>query len=372
MKRILFLLPKTQQGGAETQMLCLLKGIDKSQYQPYLGLLYKHPDLKNEFESIKGLEVIYFDKKGKLDISIFWHIVKFMKQKKIDIIHSFMGNYYSYIPALFTKNVIAIGGIRSVVENQYMTPLERFWEFKAQKQLINNNEFVLVSNSYKGKDLYVKKGFCEQKVKAIPNGINYKKFCSGNRKRIITEFHLKNNIVLGMVARLVSGKNHHDLIMAFQKLSENHKNIKLLIIGTGPLLQELEELSKNLSLQDRIIFTGNRKDIPDILSATDIFVFPSKFPEGWSNVIGEAMAAGVPVVSFDIGDAARIIKNGFDGFVVGQDMNKLIKVTEKLIENQSLRKRIGKKAAYKIKNKFSVEQMVKEYEHLYVHLTKNL
>lgn len=366
--KLLFILPRTHQGGAETQMLYLLQKINTAKFQIYLGLLYEDEELKSEFESLKNIKIIQFNKQNKLDISIYFKIAKFVKKNNIDIIHSFMGNHHSYLPSIISRKVKSIGGIRS--GNAYdLKTLEKFKEITFERIISYLTKYNLISNSYNSKNMYVQEGFASKKIVVIPNGIDYRKFENGNKSRIVNEFKLKNKIVLSMVGRLTETKNHVSLIKMFKNIEAKKNNVVLLIIGTGPMLSELKKLTEELKLSKKVIFTGNRKDIPDLLAATDIFVFPS-LTEGWPNAVGEAMAAGLPVVSFDVGDVKKIIKNGHNGFIVDKDINLLMAVTNKLIEHPELRKQVGKNAKNTIKNEFSLDLMVKRYEQFYTKLIK--
>jgi glycosyltransferase involved in cell wall biosynthesis len=244
---------------------------------------------------------------------------------------------------------------------------DRFEDITLGKLFVKLNDLSLVSCSYRGKEDYVKKGFPPSALYAIPNGIDYKKFTKGTKTNIIKEFNLKNKIVLGIVGRLTETKNHHTLIRMFKKLTLKYDNAILLIVGGGPAMAHLKQITVDLNLTEKVIFTGNRKDIPDLLATMDIFVFPS-LTEDWPNAVGEAMAAGLPVVSFDVGDVKKVIKNNYDGFVVGKDINKLMKVTMKLIETPALRRYIGNNAKINIKNNFSLESMVIQYEQFYIKL----
>lgn len=358
------MLPKTQQGGAETQLLYLIQGLDRNKFQVYLGLLYKDNQLKEEFESIPGITIKYFNKKSKWDALVFFRIKEFIIKNEIDIVHSFLGNHYAYIPALMCKNTVGIGSIRATAEPKHLSFIERLTEFTLPKLFQNNSKFIIIANSHKGRAIYLKQGFSCDSIKVIPNGIDYGRFSNGNRKRIINEFNLRNKLVLGMVARLVEGKNHEELIKIFKKLTEKHNNLVLLIIGSGPLMNYLKDLTKESKLNN-VVFTGNRKDIPDFLASINIFVFPSKFPEGWPNVIGEAMAAGVSIVSYPAGDIKYIIKNNYNGIITRPDSHSFMTNVTKLIKSKKRREYLGDNARKTILNNFSLPKMVKKYQDVY-------
>jgi len=367
--KILYILPSAQLGGAETQLLNILKNINRNKFQTFLGFIHKNSQLEKEFSQIKDNKIVYFDKKGKFDVLVYRKILNFIRKEKINIVHSFLGNHYSFIPCLFTKNVKAIGGIRSTCAGNDSF-IERIMRFDLLRIIFKQKEFYLISNSYKGKNIYVKKGFPSNSIYVIPNGIDINKFLNGNGKKIINEFGLENKIVLTMVARIEKEKNHEELLNVFYDLQKKFDNLRLLIIGDGPYLPELKRVTEEKKLTSKVIFTGLRKNIADFLSETDIFVFPSKYPEGWPNVVGEAMCEGVPVISYPCGDVRKIIRNGYDGIITEANEVAFKEQLIPLIKSSKYREYLGLNARKTILKKFTIPIMVKNYEKIYLKLLR--
>jgi L-malate glycosyltransferase len=366
--RILFIILKTQQGGAETQMLNLLRRMDKKKFYVHLGILYEHHQLRDEFYNIRGVNVVNFKKKDRFDFRIYFKIARFIRENKIDIVQTFIGNHHAYIPALLTRKCIAIGGIR---EQPAKNPslIERIKGFMIPRFLMRMNKFILISNSQAAKDAYLAKGFRSDKVYIIPNGIDYGLFSKGTKTKVVNEFRLKNKIVLCMVGRLVNGKNHDELIRHFKGLREDYRNAVLLLVGDGPEMASLKGIANECGESANVIFTGNRKDVPDILAATDIFVFPSQ-SEGWPNVVGEAMAAGVPVVSYPAGDIKLIIRDGYDGIIARPNMDSFMREVNDLLKDKNRMRIIGRNAGRVVKERFSIDALARNYERLYLELLK--
>ena len=105
--------------------------------------------------------------------------------------------------------------------------------------------------------------------------------------------------VLTIVARLVEGKGHEHLPFVVVSLVERYPHLRLLVVGEGPLRQDIEESFRETGVADHVTMLGNRSDIPEILAITDLFILPSR-GEGFGLAVLEAMASGVPVVAFDI------------------------------------------------------------------------
>ena len=150
------------------------------------------------------------------------------------------------------------------------------------------------------------------KCRVIYNGIDISRFrfSAEMRKRKRAELGItENEQLIGNVGRLVEQKNQELLIRAFALAYETRPSLRLAIAGDGPLAQHLHELAKELGREKEILFLGNRKDVPDLLQAFDVFVMPSK-NEGLGIAAIEAQAAGLPcVVSEAVPEEAYVTKS---------------------------------------------------------------
>lgn len=118
------------------------------------------------------------------------------------------------------------------------------------------------------------------------------------RERIRAELSLEDKLVIGHVGRFNQQKNHTYLLEIFAEIAAMRPDARLMLVGKGELEQAIKEKAESLGILDRIIFTGVRKDVPALLSAMDVFVFPS-FYEGMPNTVIEAQATGLPAVISD-------------------------------------------------------------------------
>ncbi|MAE68512.1 hypothetical protein CL635_01745 [bacterium] len=191
-----------------------------------------------------------------------------------------------------------------------------------------------------------------KKTQVIPTGIDASKYEIRN-----TKYENKNNeIVVSYVGRLESIKGVDDFLAALVPLKKDHANLKLQVVGwykdKHPLVEEYQRDVK---------FTGLRKDIPDVLGATDIFVMPSH-SEGLSNAIMEAMSSGCACVVSEVGGNTYLVQNGVSGlcFPAG-DREALRAHVARLIEDPSKRKMMGEAARKRIDEHFSWEKVGKMY-----------
>lgn len=177
-----------------------------------------------------------------------------------------------------------------------------------------------------------------------------------------------NAVVVGCVAVMREKKGHRALIQAMQELLKRPE-VFLVLVGNGePLLSQLKEYVNNLGLQDKIIFTGRRNDIPNVLAGFDLFALATE-QEASGTVFVEACAAGLPVVGTDVGGVKEMFTNGESGFLVPSgDINALAKAITTLVDNPGLRKQMGDAGMNEIRqgNKFSTSKLVSSTEHYYL------
>lgn len=139
------------------------------------------------------------------------------------------------------------------------------------------------------------------KVNFIHNGVdlNVYKYDEENRRKVRREFGIADEqLVIGHIGRFNQQKNHKFLIEVFSEVLKQKPNALLMLVGDGEKKNDIKEQIKSLGIEESVIFTGIRSDVPALLSAMDVFVFPS-FYEGMPNTVIEAQATGLPCVIAD-------------------------------------------------------------------------
>jgi GalNAc-alpha-(1->4)-GalNAc-alpha-(1->3)-diNAcBac-PP-undecaprenol alpha-1,4-N-acetyl-D-galactosaminyltransferase len=166
------------------------------------------------------------------------------------------------------------------------------------------------------------------------------------------------------VGRLGPEKGFDLLLAAFAKIAAAHPDWRLRIVGGGPLAEDLARQSRELGLQERVQFTGRVSDVFPLLAASELFVMSSRF-EGFPNALGEAMAAGLPVVSFDCPSGPRaLIRHGVDGVLVPpEDVDALANAIERLIQHPAERAALAGRAI-EVTERFSEEAIMKRWDEL--------
>lgn len=140
-----------------------------------------------------------------------------------------------------------------------------------------------------------------ERIQILNNAIDTEKFAfsSERRKEVREKLGIKNNFVIGHVGRFTYQKNHTFLLSLVKKLSITIPEIRLLLIGVGPLEEETRDLVKEYEIEEQILFLGNREDVPALMSGMDLFLLPSRF-EGLPLVLVEGQCSGLPCISSDL------------------------------------------------------------------------
>lgn len=205
-----------------------------------------------------------------------------------------------------------------------------------------------------------KKAYRRGEVHILHNALdlNLYSFDEQTRNHIRKEFSISDNVkIIGHVGRFMSQKNHSFLLDIFNEIHKQNQNTVLMLVGKGELEDKIKEKIKALNLEDSVIFTGVRSDIPALLSAMDVFVFPS-FYEGMPNTVIEAQATGLPCLIAD-----TITK---EANVTGLVRYMPLKAPEKWAKealNMVLDTRMQTKEIM-IKNGYDIENVSKEFVRL--------
>ncbi|GAJ22355.1 unnamed protein product, partial [marine sediment metagenome] len=165
--------------------------------------------------------------------------------------------------------------------------------------------------------------------------------------------------IIGNVATLEPRKGHKFLIDAFKKVIEKHKNksIKLIIVSDGYERENLVNYVDKLDLKEKVIFTGYREDIEELMAIMDVFVL-SSLREGLPRVLVQAAAVGIPLIAFNVDGVPEIIKNNYNGFLVRpKDVEDLADKIIRYINNRELISLHGQRGREFVKDKWSIEDM---------------
>jgi glycosyltransferase involved in cell wall biosynthesis len=173
----------------------------------------------------------------------------------------------------------------------------------------------------------------------------------------------------------VSGKGIDFYLRAARILAEQGRDVRFLMIGAisteKSYQSEMEILARELNLDGRVIFTGERQDVGQILRELDMVVHPS-LTEGLSNVILEAMASGLPVVATRTGGTPELVEDGKTGFLVPPgNHSEIAGAIAHLLDNSQMALAYGEAGRRRVIREFSIDRMLRQTEELYTRLAEN-
>jgi glycosyltransferase involved in cell wall biosynthesis len=269
-------------------------------------------------------------------------------------------NILGRIAGIFAPQTITIISRRSVnLDGKYREEINRFLAPLAQKH-------IAVSDMVRQIEIENTR-VPPAKVLTIYNGIDPTPFAQPiDRTATRQQWGISPDAPLvGMVARLTPAKGLPILLKAFAIVHANLPTARLLLVGTGELESDLMAQTNALDLQNVVIFAGLRKDVPAFLACLDLFVLSSLW-EGFPNVLLEAMSAGLPAVATTVGGTPELVLDGETGLLVPPaDAEKLAHAILSLLQNPEQRKKMGEAGLARVKEKFSIGNMVQQTESLY-------
>ncbi len=374
---LLYVVTKLELGGAQKQLLSLVRRLDKQRFNVFLftaqdGLLL------NETLSISGLKVeksLFLERaiNPLCDILALFEIYQFIKKNNIEIVHT-----HSSKAGILGRWAARLAGVSIILHtvhgwpfNDYQPNFLKFLFIYLERISAKfTDKIVVVSRHDMKKGLQYKIGG-EDKYELVRYGIDYSEFNNADRADIRKELGVGGNeLAVGMVSCFKPQKSPQDFIRLAGLVNKKMPNVKFILTGDGVLRKDIEKLIKQCNLNDKIILTGWRRDAARIFSAMDIFVLTSLW-EGLPVTVLEAIAARRPVIATNTGGVAEIIEEGRTGFLVARkDMDDMAEKVSALLNNENLRKKICQNARQSLGPACTVTNMSQSYRDLYERLIR--
>ncbi len=372
---LLYVITKLELGGAQKQLLSLIRHLDNKRFRLFL-FTAKDGLLLTEALSIKGLTIKKSRCLGRTinplkDLLALIEIYRFIKKNNIEIVHthSSKAGIVGRWAAKLAKTKVILHTVHGWSFNDYQPrPVRRLFIWLERSAAQFTDRIIVVSDYDKRKGLGNHIG-ADNKYVLIRYGIDYSEF-DIKEQNIREELKIDtNDLVVGMIACLKSQKSPQDFIRLASLVNKVSTPVKFLLIGDGVLRKKIEKLIHKFNLQKQVILTGWRKDIPQILSAIDVFVLTSLW-EGLPISVLEAMASSKPVISTHTGGVKEILAEGRSGFLTSPgDVNKLSERLIILLRDRNLRIQMGKDAKASLNSNFALRDMIMKSENLYGELT---
>jgi glycosyltransferase involved in cell wall biosynthesis len=372
--KITFLARALSYGGAETQLVALAQGLHQVGHSVQVVVFYPDGPLEAELHKA-GVAVKSLCKGGRWDVLRFLsRLIYAIHQQKPDVLHGYLvlPNILTILLKMASPRTCMVWGIRASKKDLSRYDwLTRFLD-RVERKLSRFADLIIV-NSYAGLEHAVAQGFPKRRMLVIPNGIDTERFRPDAEvgRQMREQWDLGDHIkVVGLLGRLHPIKDHPTFIRAAAHLIEKRADVRFICVGDGPASyrQELIRLCEELNVSGYFIFAGALGNMPAVYNAMDIVV-SSSYGEGFSNVIGEAMACSVPCVVTEVGDSAWIV--GENGHVVPPKNPKALKIAiERLLDDINSNGNHGEKIRQRVVSHFSIPKLVLATETALVNMMK--
>ena len=355
-------------GGAEQQLLELVKGIDKSRFKPLVVTLYPGGHLYEEIQQIPDVELISIDRKGKFDFWVLLGMLSLLRRKEVDVIQPFLtpATFFGLLPAMLAHTPVKIVtercGVRLNTGYGYKT-------YQKMEDFFTRFADWAVPNSEAGRILLTERGINPDRIKVIYNGINFERLASDQTKVVQIQNQMKlspGDKVVGITASLTPAKDHVTFLQGAKIIHQALPQTRFAILGEGPLRQNLENLTRELGMEPYVTFLGNQREVGSYVSTFDVFCLSSADHEGCSNATLEAMYLGKPVVVTDLGGNREVVVQGETGLLVPvRSPEALADGILTCLKQPDRARDMGQNARKAVLARFSLSRMVRDYEQLY-------
>lgn len=390
-RNVAYYIPQTEITGVETCCLSILKKLDREKYNSLVVTNTSGP-LLEELQKIdvEGVviptskEVLGLTRKNTLSnlltgvVStlqlslLIMRLAKFLRNRNIEIIHT--NHALAHIVGGFAARLAGVRCVWHIHEPLppgFMRQLYLVLAHFLPRRIIAITEWTRMMFPVSHQKFSM--------ISIIYNGFDFRAFRQeSDRFNIRREFNIDSNaIVIGYVSHFAPHKGHTVFLKAIAQVVQQFPTVKALIVG-GAVYKAyrhydkvLENLTEELGLAENVIFTGERSDIPDVMSSLDIFACVS-LTEEFNRVIVEAMTFGKPVVISNVRGESVLVEDNVTGLLVPpDDPQSLASAIITLIKDHQLRYKLGSAGKEYVEKTFSIEKTVSDIEDLYEKVVKN-
>ena len=368
---VVLVIDDLEYGGAQRQVLELANNMDPTRFDVHVCTLSDYvPMGKQLTDANRRLHVIV--KKNKFDFTAVLRLAQLFRSLEADIVHSYLfhADIATRLAGRLAGTELVIGSERNA---NYKPKKRHILAYKLTRACVD----LTIANTKTGADFNSRMfGQPVPDYRVVYNGVDTQRFKAQSHNAIRTELGIaQEDPVIGIFASFKPQKNHAMLLRAFGQVLESIPKTILLLVGdrlagnmggAADYHVQMEALIDELNIGHKCIFLGNRNDIERLYPACDITAL-SSFYEETPNVLLESMASGVPVVATRVSDNAYIIKEGETGCLVQlDDVDGMAERLRTLLHDAPRRREMGRKAQAWANEKFSIEQLVKNTEEIYL------
>ena len=357
---VMHIISSMSMGGAEQLLLSVLPELNRG-YRAMLCCIRERGELASRLEE-RGVPVIEYRFRSRLHPWSLYGLSRLMVRSGVRLIHANM--YRPHVSGILSGWLGGIPARISTVHtvNQWDSPRQ-----VRMDRLVSGLCTRIVAVSEEVKRNYCRvTGVREEKVRVIYNGVDTDRFSPGEPSpELYDSLNLEHGTrILGTVGRLIGDKGHRLFLEAAIGVLREDPGLRILVIGDGPLRGELEHFVESQGIRDRVVFTGMRDDIPDLVRICTALIFPS-YREGLSLALLEAMACGKAVIASDVGGNPEVIVSGESGFLFPSGDREALASYMKQLLNRDMATSTGNLARKRVLEHFSIRTHVEKTAGLY-------
>jgi glycosyltransferase involved in cell wall biosynthesis len=373
MKKICFLSHTAELNGAELNLLQILGGINRQKYLPSIYVPREGPLLDEAKKLGIEAEIVpakwWLTEKGNIwrqTIAWIWNIcavrglARRIKKKQIDLVFSNSSASFSGALAAHKTNVPHIWYIHEILGGKSPQLTYMFGKRALSRKIVRFSCRVLVNS------LATEAFFRDKKnIRLVYNGVQLQDEDKQETQRLSRQWGLGNqDIVFGMVGKICEEKGQREVITALAKLGKG-RPLKLLIVGevrSKAYYKELTKICEAYNLRDRVVFTGYRRDVFNVLGLMDCLIVASSV-ESFGRTIIEAMSVKTPVIAVKSGGIPEIIFHGTNGFLLNSRAPETIKEgMDSFLNDQDAFTRAAEEGYRTVQEKFLLSAQVSKIE----------
>jgi glycosyltransferase involved in cell wall biosynthesis len=358
--RLFLMVNSFETGGSERQFTVLARNLTPPEFETHVGCIMRQGPLAHNFP-----EAPEFSLGGSLyrwqSLRTRFNLSRHLRKHRVQVAHAF--DFYAnltLIPAAKLARVpVVIGSHRQL--GDLLTPAQ----FRVQAAAFRCCDAV-VCNSAAAAERLIGAGLAPNKIAVIGNALPVEAFAAApavlpKRPGVVR---------VGMVARMNHRyKNHSGFLRIAAEIHARRPDAEFVLAGDGPLRQEFEREAANLGLGSSTVFLGDRQDMRAVLASIDVAVLTSD-SESLSNVILEAMAAGLPTVAYDVGGNSELLAGQRGILIPAGNETSFAGAVEKLLADAPLREQVGHHAQQFARENFSLDRVRQRYMDLYLELLR--
>ena len=375
--RMLHVITRLIRGGADENTLYTVRGLDPRRYTVDLavgegsdseflaelgaGRVHRIPELARDPHPLK-------------DVIALIRLAGLIHRHRYQIVHTHTAKagFLGRLAAALVGTPTIIHTVHGVTFHQHLSFGARAFYLTLERIAGRfTHQFVTVGEDVKR--IYVDQGIgTASAYETIYSGMPLDEFLDagqmGERERAAARKELglePHHQAVAMAARLEPRKGHEYLLDAVARLHSVHPQLRVLVLGDGPLRGWLEARARALGVGDVVRFLGHRSDLPRVLAAVDVSVLTSLW-EGLPRVLVQSAAAGKPVVTFDVEGAWEVVRDGHNGFIVpSRDLDRFTERLDALLRDRSLASALGRAGPKQVSEAWTVETMLDRLDQMY-------